>query len=607
MLDECRGDRLEEVLAAFSSAVLKKTVGLQVSEGTQHVPVALGLALEKRGYKDEKTDINALSLAHRASLHGLLAKKRAAAGRYRDFSDLLTVKERGITRRKEEEHADTASEETALSEDARLGTLRQVRNNWAGNERWMDALLYGDSDAGGGLVGVDFERVWRRVEQGRLAELEESQAGLLEQLEQRVRTQKDRLRKWDTFREKKFGERPASPAKKRAADQKTRGIDFGFAQHENLHLGRMSPSKLATTKQGFAMSDEYKGLVDGLHGELAALAHTDENPLAFLRKRAPRRLEVPQTSSADPANDGNISEMSDLDDAEVFPPDAPVTAFQAKLDSAKRLPVRPNLSHRGDSQASSRGSSGSVTHKREVVRAERAAHDVDTSNEIPQSKRVDMDIRPARLSVQTTSREQRTVPPLRHSTQPEQQQHPPSPTQDRADQILESMNDASPSPTKRTKPRHTLSLAERTRLSMARGPNVFLDDDEPELPAPPAGSLPSAATTAVDVTTPPGDDTAAAAAEDLASRTRRSMAGFDKARQKAQLERRRSLRRSKLPPRREGSYFPRVDEQDEAQDQSVLAEELMGGAEDAEAVFRSRPKIKASPIPSPTKEWDDEY
>jgi hypothetical protein len=91
--------------------------------------------------------------------------------------------------------------------------------------------------------------------------------------------------------------------------------------------------------------------------------------------------------------------------------------------------------------------------------------------------------------------------------------------------------------------------------------------------------------------------------DDLISRTRKSMAGFEKARQKAQLERRRSQRKSRAPPPPRESNFPRLEEEDDG----MLAEELMA-EEDMEAVFRSRPKIQASPLPSPTKEleeWDD--
>jgi hypothetical protein len=82
------------------------------------------------------------------------------------------------------------------------------------------------------------------------------------------------------------------------------------------------------------------------------------------------------------------------------------------------------------------------------------------------------------------------------------------------------------------------------------------------------------------------------------------MAGFEAAKQKARLERRRSERKSRAMSRREGSHFPKVDEEaaGELLDASHLAEELMdGGQEDYEAVFMSRPKIKTSPLPSPSR------
>lgn len=189
-----------------------------------------------------------------------------------------------------------------------------------------------------------------------------------------------------------------------------------------------------------------------------------------------------------------------------------------------------------------------------------------------------------------------------------------SPTQLMADQILASMNAASPSPLK--KQRHTLSLAERTRLSMARrGPQgVDVDDhdgdDEPDLHMPP----PRTPTVTVDGpksipvpdVTPEDDDPEH---EDLVARTRRSMAGFEVARQKAQLERRRSQRKSKKltvsSNRRDGSsYFPSVDE--EGDSTLLLAEELMNNdMDDPDAIFKSRPKIKTSPVGTPVKGWAD--
>jgi hypothetical protein len=643
MLDECRGERFEEVLASFSSAVLKKVISdrYESESSVATAPIAARLALQKRGYKDETTELEVLDIAHRVSLRKLLARKKAAAARYHDFADFLNVKERSIVRRREEiAAADNDEDGIVLSDDARLEMIRNVRNNWAGNEQWMQTLLQGDDGSSGqGLMDMPFERVWRRVEQGRLAEVENGKAGFLEQLEGRVKAQNDRLRKWDAFRRKNLGDKPApSPSKPRVKEQNQRGIDLGFGQHESLQLGRMSPKKLALSAKPPPMNSEYKELLQGLQDELDGATQTAAEPLGFLKKRRfqrPRFADtyLDQAAAAEeqyedyaekPEEEEGISEMSDLDGQEdmfAAPEVSPTRPFRAKLDSAKRLPVRPKLSHHPTgSQTSTRSSSSSAMRTRSKGTAAQLSQDqdMDLVHDFNERKPSMDKIAPVPLAKQSSPvRQSRRMSPPVRPVEAEEPERPTSPMQDLADQILESMDNASPSPSKRTKPRHTLSLAERTRLSMARGPNAFLHDEEPELPS--SISVTTKTSSVDDDKQQPAPAAAAAAAaaaseepDDLVSRTRKSMAGFDKARQKAQAERRRSLRRSRLPPtRREGSYFPGVTEEEEGGqgqgDQSMLAEELMGAQEDMEAVFRSRPKIKASPLPSPTREleeWD---
>jgi hypothetical protein len=93
--------------------------------------------------------------------------------------------------------------------------------------------------------------------------------------------------------------------------------------------------------------------------------------------------------------------------------------------------------------------------------------------------------------------------------------------------------------------------------------------------------------------------------EDLVARTRRSMAGFEAAQQKAQLERRRSERKGRTP-QRNGSHFPRVEEDEAFGETSVIEELLETAQHDMEAIFRSRPKMRTSPAPSPHRRWDEE-
>lgn len=590
MLDECKGERLEEVLASFSTAVLKKMVVDDLSSTGEHPAVALSMALENKGYKDDKTHLGALVLAHQVAIQRSRDRKEDTAAKFRDFTDLLGVKERGITRKREEarQRAST-SETTTVSEDARREMRRTVRNNWSGNERWMDTLLHGDAASRtDGTLGMDFDRVWRRVEQDRLGELEAEDAGLLEQLDSRVRMHKDRLNKWQAYRQDMFGDSSISSPSKPKNKTSSKGIDLGFGAHEDLRLGSAASIKSVTDRRP-KMSGQYKGMLADLKAELAEVDAQKTNPLGFLSERhRPKR----RSSGTGQASAEEISELSDLeeDDQDDYTITAsPPKTFSKNLESPKRLPVRPRLPPDQSPAELSR-----VMSKSEILSTAYSDHedesegDVQAAHDTPSKVRSNSNMIAHRSEASTPEEELALEPPL-------------SPTQEAADQILESMNNASPSPSKRNKPRHTLSLADRTRLSMApRGSSVFLLDEDPEPEVTMTGTSIRDSIAPADAAskTPDGEETV-----DLASRTRKSMAGFEKARQKAQLERRRSQRRSKVPPRREGSYFPKLDEDEE---QTVLAEELIV-EEDMEAVFRSRPKIKASPQPSPTRELEFEY
>lgn len=99
--------------------------------------------------------------------------------------------------------------------------------------------------------------------------------------------------------------------------------------------------------------------------------------------------------------------------------------------------------------------------------------------------------------------------------------------------------------------------------------------------------------------------------DDLAARTRRSMANFEATQQKARLEKQRSLKRAARQQSgslARQSYFPSLDEKapgDAAsEDTAVVLEELIAKeAEgvDYESVFKSRPKIKTSPPSTPAR------
>ncbi|KAK7213874.1 hypothetical protein V2G26_021052 [Clonostachys chloroleuca] len=585
MLDDCKGERLEDLLAAFSSAVLKKVVSQESAASGEHPPLALSIALENRGYAGDKTELSLLVLAHKASLHRLKRHKEVNAAKFRDFADLLGVKERTMVRKKEEARlrAEKGSFKT-VSDEARLEMWRTLRNNWSGNERWMETLLYGDASVkNDGPFGMPFERMWRRVQQSRLAEVESQDSGLLEQLEGRVNAHKERLEKWQRYRNTMFpqGQVDESPSKRPAPVISKKGVDLGFRQHENLMLGRMSPGKRQSGIGG-RMTAEYRDMLNGLKKELANVNQTQPTALLFLQQRRKHGKRISgaseQISEISSLGDDSL-EMSPVEETEPSPP------VKSKPDAPRRL-VRPNLA---------RPNLGSFNYPNAASNSEANSVASPDKSEDGYSHRSSNPSTPRERSISRQSPNGGV-----YITNTNDGPITESPTQELADQILESMNHVSPSPTKRRpKARHTLSLAERTRLSMApRGTSLFLQDEEDQEDDEPT----------VTLNIPLNDHTAeidpnAEVEDDLISRTRKSMAGFEKARQKAQLERRRSQRKSRAPPPPRESNFPRLEEEDDG----VLAEELMA-EEDMEAVFRSRPKIQASPLPSPTKEleeWDD--
>lgn len=719
MLDECKGARLEEVLAVFSSAVLKNIIAEKQLNSREYPAVAQTLALENRGYSGERSQLQFLVLAHKVSLNRTLKEKNTARAQYKGFAELLDLKERDIERRRKQVRAQGNTGRNKVSDDTKLDVRRAVRNNWAGNERWMEAVLCGDAGSRkDGVLTAPYDRVWRRVQTGRLAELEDQSGGLLKQLDSRVRTQQERLGKWTTFQKDMFGDtNKKTPETSDKSTKHKKGIDLNFGGHESLHLGRSSPRKIHSTKSD-PLSREYDDLIHDLEKELKDINKGSAAPrLAGLKRQYPPR---------EPVAEEPISELSELEEELAKSYDAPrgkstkqviqdapeevpgdVTPKPAKRLSRPRLPrplstllppaesldrdtessdaaskhpskvSRPRIpqatataqpigdSADGDIESSDApvkrtsrparprapASSSSAKVEEQVSRPEPEVEDPETPRprKLTRNKVISPERTPVRaISPSPTRSPLRTVSPsptrspdrvpIPQAQSPEQITE--SPTQLLADQILASMDAASPSPVKKPKPRHTLSLAERARLSMGRGPHAAnVDDDDHDLISLPlrrrnTSSRTPDKTKPISKSSSISEDTNAGAAaddeadrEDLAARTRRSMANFDAVRQNVQLQRQRSQRkeaRQQSQSNKSGeiarqTYFAPVEEETadggltggDGKSTLLLAEELMakekegGEAVDYADVFKSRPKIATSPPRTPVRRgWD---
>ncbi|KAI1763290.1 HAUS augmin-like complex subunit 6 N-terminus-domain-containing protein [Hypoxylon sp. FL1150] len=620
MLDECKGERFEEVLAVFSSAVLKKLVSERaLNSGTEYRPtISENLALEKRGYSGDRTSLNALLLAHKISLRSHLTKKNAARTKYRDFEELLALKERGIARRREQIKVETERGIAETSERAKSEVYRIIKTNWTGNEQWVDSLLFNDTNPRkGGLLGSRFDDVWAGVQEGRISDLEDQNVGLLEQLDSRVRHQRARLEKWDDFRKKMFGSMPPPRTENAKEKAKPKGADLRFTAHRNLQIDKTDTKDQTPFS---APPPHYARILDNMKAELEVIGKPKVPDFSsFLGAlRSGSVVDNASYATKPEANMDPISDISDWEDekeVEVLPVEQPPKPSVTRplrlappkasgLEPRRRIPKPSSIEISSNRYEEPTPRVSTELESPELALPSRPSIPAPTRSLSYRHKSTRSDVTYSSIP---SYRDSRDISPIEPPPSKAVESMPPpplpiSPTQAMADEILASMSNASPSPMK--KHRHTLSLAERTRMSMSRTRSYEKEDEAPHISPTKLGHTGSSSEDISTSSVPP--PAAGEEHEDLLARTRRSMAGFEAAQKKAQLERRRSQRKSKMAQRKD-SYFPRLEEEDGGVGDASIAEELIeAGAEDYEAVFKSRPRIQTSPLPSPTKTWDGE-
>jgi hypothetical protein len=593
MLDECKGDRLEEVLAVFSNAVLKKV--LLEGRSEEHEALAQQLAFENFSYTGERTILSSLITAHKASLSRLLRAKEDARANYNDFADLLNLNDRRIARRHEQlkQAIEESGLEGTISERDAAAVHELVHSNWSGPQEWLDTILYGDSMMGGdGLLATRFDKVWRHVERGSIGELEDQKhVGLLEQLDARVKDQESRLSRWQEFGKTLSKAGAASPVKQSAPIMaEWKKIDLGFNKHQALQIGRSNPVK---SRQPASTSlEEYTRLVENMKSEL-----TDVGKPHFRNKRPPRQSLVPEkrqsSPSPPPIPEQEEAEVQDEEWSSASETDEPSPdSISYATKSTSRTPP-------SEAPPAARRPKRDIPPKTAPV--PKYASQAATDDESKLSKKPTRPQKPRSPSPRRYP--PRTPPPIEppKAIEPTDSKFvkPKDSDSDLADYILNSVAAASPSP---KKPRHTLSLAERTRLSMSRASHSKYSDLHDDMDVPDISRLsikPRQSAAPVSKTSSSESEGLHA---DLIERTRKSMAGFEAAQKKAQIERRKSVRVAKKK-QRESSYFPKVEEEVVTPDISAI--ELLEGDPDYESVFKSRPKIKTSPAVSPTRIWED--
>lgn len=290
MLDECKGDKFEEVLGAFSTLVLQRV--LEAEQNPQPTRTRR-LALAQRLTSEEQQSLLPLAIAHRSSLSTLLRKKARLRLKYREFKTVLDAKQLEI-RTKANNH------EVSKAVEIRVGPPEPIRRlkeyfelHWQGDSRWIEEI-FGQEKQGtiDPLFDTPFSDLWTRLTGSTADQPAPKHPGLLEQLEERVAAQEARLKQRKQFREDL--EITSTKVENVRHTKQNQVLDLKFSSRlkNDPHPDSMGEGKTqdsAAQESIAAKVTEYQGLMDSMSRELAAVDAveygSDHNHTAALSKK----------------------------------------------------------------------------------------------------------------------------------------------------------------------------------------------------------------------------------------------------------------------------------------------------------------------------------
>lgn len=292
MLDECKGEKFEEVLGAFSTLVLQRV--LEAEQNPQPTR-ARRLALAQRLTSEEQQSLLPLAIAHRSSLSTLLRKKARLRLRYREFKTVLDAKQLEI-RTKANNHELSKAGEVSVGPPENLGRLKEYFElHWQGDSRWIDDIFgHGKQGTIDPLLDTPFSDSWTRLTDSTADQPAPKQQGLLQQLGERVAAQEARLKQWKQFREDL--EITSTNVENVQKTKQNQVFDLKFSSRAKTDLHPDTDSTGEEVTQDSAAQEsiavivtEYQGLMDSMRRELAAVDAvkygSDHNHTAALPKK----------------------------------------------------------------------------------------------------------------------------------------------------------------------------------------------------------------------------------------------------------------------------------------------------------------------------------
>lgn len=289
MLDECSGDKFWEVCMVLSALVLRKVILEKKSKGGVR-PVAQRLGTAQGLGKRERDMLVPMAMAHKAALAKVLQEKQAVRERLAKLDAILEDKDSDLAKRKAELHERARGGRSQKQTDTLDVVSQHIRKGWTGDDALRDAIISGEngSSRDRALLGSTADFVSHAGESS-VDGHAVAEAGALENIEQRARSQNLRLRRWQAMYDKLQASRPQNGAAN--GETATSGShDLQFNKHSDLTLDTVRaqrPTQLPPTPAKSSFATRYDDILTSLREDLRqAQGHrrTATMPVQYARK-----------------------------------------------------------------------------------------------------------------------------------------------------------------------------------------------------------------------------------------------------------------------------------------------------------------------------------
>ncbi|RAO70005.1 uncharacterized protein BHQ10_006017 [Talaromyces amestolkiae] len=298
MLDDCRGPKFEEVLAVFSTAVLRKVIC-----DKQREP-GLRLAFTKSLADTElEEQLIPLIIAHHSSLSTTRREQVRIRETHDQFSNLLEEKIRALSVRSKQKSRQ-------FGESSHFERLtHDVKANWLGGRDFADILLTGGSTVeNDAFLELPFEKAWSRARKGAIHQISHSSnVDLLQDLDACLANQRRRLQRLKEFR-KSIQQGKASGMVSTKSQDKS--LTITFKDHQALTVA--STSKLRDAAAPRNLFDEHQAIISSLRDTLSEVKGT--------RDQGSSRIPTTMVESPQKPNPKQNFTLSPIPDTERYSP-----------------------------------------------------------------------------------------------------------------------------------------------------------------------------------------------------------------------------------------------------------------------------------------------